>query len=61
MRSPRSSRGKSKGTDMAKLAVGDPAPPFELPDANGTRVSLATQLQSGPVVLVFYVMDNTPG
>lgn len=36
------------------LAVGEPAPPFSLPDPHGRSVSLAQRLESGPVVLVFY-------
>ncbi|MEM6835283.1 MAG: thioredoxin-dependent thiol peroxidase [Cyanobacteria bacterium P01_C01_bin.120] len=40
--------------------VGDAAPPFELPDAQGEVVSLA-ELQGKWVVLYFYPRDNTPG
>lgn len=36
------------------LQAGQPAPDFTLPDAAGTTVTLATLLQSGPVVLFFY-------
>lgn len=34
--------------------VGDTAPDFTLPDATGKNVSLATLLQKGPVVLIWY-------
>ena len=34
--------------------VGAVAPPFDLPDARGGRVSLREQLERGPVVLTFY-------
>lgn len=36
------------------VAVGDTAPTFTLPDANGESVNLHTLLQSGPVVVSFY-------
>lgn len=36
------------------LAVGDQAPEFVLPDAEGRPVSLSERLAAGPVVLVFY-------
>jgi peroxiredoxin Q/BCP len=42
------------------LKVGDPAPDFTLPDANGNPVSLA-DLRGKRVVLYFYPRDNTPG
>jgi peroxiredoxin len=36
------------------LKVGDRAPDFTLPDQLGRQVTLAGQLQHGPVVLIFY-------
>jgi peroxiredoxin len=36
------------------LQSGDRAPSFELPNAAGARVRLASLLEAGPVVLVFY-------
>lgn len=42
------------------LKIGDPAPDFSLPDANGNIVSLA-DLKGKRVVLYFYPRDNTPG
>jgi peroxiredoxin len=36
------------------LTVGDIAPDFELPSANGERVSLGALLDRGPVVLTFF-------
>ena len=36
------------------LAVGDRAPGFSLPGADGVRVSLGDRLAAGPVVLAFY-------
>lgn len=38
----------------AAPGVGDVAPEFELPDARGGDLSLASALASGPVVLIFY-------
>jgi peroxiredoxin Q/BCP len=46
---------------MAKVNVGDIAPSFTLPDERGQSRSLASALGRGPVVLIFYPMDNTPG
>lgn len=45
---------------MARLQVGDPAPPFTLPDANGTPVSLA-DYAGRRVVVYFYPAALTPG
>jgi peroxiredoxin Q/BCP len=42
------------------LTVGDPAPAFDLPDAEGQRFRLE-DLQGQWVVLYFYPRDNTPG
>ncbi|MDJ0702517.1 MAG: thioredoxin-dependent thiol peroxidase [Leptolyngbyaceae cyanobacterium MO_188.B28] len=42
------------------LSVGDPAPDFNLQDAEGTVFRLA-DLQGKRVVLYFYPRDNTPG
>jgi peroxiredoxin Q/BCP len=42
------------------LNVGDRAPDFSLPDAQGTVISLA-DFQGKCVVLYFYPRDNTPG
>lgn len=42
------------------LNVGDPAPDFSLPDAEGNQVNLK-DLRGKRVVLYFYPRDNTPG
>ncbi len=42
------------------LEIGQPAPPFALPDQDGTEVSLA-DLAGQPVVLYFYPRDDTSG
>ncbi|WP_074037080.1 peroxiredoxin-like family protein [Exiguobacterium profundum] len=36
------------------LTVGDQAPMFELPQADGTAVDLKTLLENGPVIVTFY-------
>lgn len=36
------------------IKVGETAPNFQLPDANGQQVSLSTLLRKGPVVITFY-------
>ncbi|MEK7473844.1 MAG: peroxiredoxin [Patescibacteria group bacterium] len=41
--------------------VGKQAPDFELKDASGTSVRLSAALALGPVVLIFYPGDLTPG
>lgn len=43
------------------LMVGDPAPDFDLPDQDGTAVSLRGLWTSGCLVLFFYPKDDTPG
>lgn len=43
------------------LSTGDLAPDFTLPDQSGTPVSLASLLESGPVVLFFYPKAMTTG
>jgi peroxiredoxin Q/BCP len=43
------------------VAVGDRAPDFRLPAADGTMVSLSDQLAQHVVVLYFYPKDNTKG
>ena len=45
---------------MAKLAAGDDAPAFTLPDQDGVAVSLA-DFAGSRVVLYFYPADDTPG
>ncbi len=51
---------KKAGEDLARnmpnpgLNIGDKAPDFSLPDADGNTVSLSDTLKKGPVVLVFY-------
>lgn len=39
---------------VAGTAVGERAPDFELPDANGDTVALRDKLAAGPVVISFY-------
>jgi thioredoxin-dependent peroxiredoxin len=44
-----------------KLAIGDRAPDFTLPDQNGQPVHLADVLARGHVVLYFYPKDESAG
>lgn len=46
---------------MARMNVGDRAPDFALADSAGVTRRLGDALARGPVVLIFYVLDNTPG
>jgi peroxiredoxin len=46
---------------MSPLAVGDTAPDFELPVRGAETFHLADALQKGPVVLLTYVLDFSPG
>jgi peroxiredoxin len=48
------SRLAASGLAARALKVGDPAPDFILPDAQGEPVRLRALLDKGPVVLVFY-------
>ncbi len=48
-------------TEAGKIGVGDQAPDFTLPDAEGKQVSLSGLLARGPVVLYFYPKDDTSG
>ncbi len=43
------------------LATGGRAPEFEAPASDGRRYALREMLAAGPVVLVFYPGNNTPG
>ena len=45
---------------MAKLAAGDRAPAFTLPDQDDTKVSLSG-FAGTPLVVYFYPADDTPG
>ncbi|MGA8331152.1 MAG: redoxin domain-containing protein, partial [Mycobacterium sp.] len=47
-------------TDTARLAPGDTAPAFTLPDADGKKVSLA-DFKGGRVIVYFYPAASTPG
>ena len=50
---------------MTRLAAGDTAPAFTLPDQDGKKVSLASLRRAagkpGSVVVYFYPADDTPG
>jgi peroxiredoxin Q/BCP len=43
------------------LAVGEPAPDFDLEATGGRRIKLSELLRQGPVALIFYPGNNTPG
>lgn len=43
------------------LAVGSKAPPFTAAASDGRTYALADLLEDGPVALVFYPGNNTPG
>lgn len=43
------------------MNVGDRAPDFTLSASDGAPHRLRDALTKGPVVLFFYVLDNTPG
>ena len=43
------------------LAVGDTVPDFELPVRGKETVKLSTVLPNGPVVLLTYILDFSPG
>jgi peroxiredoxin Q/BCP len=43
------------------IGVGDRAPDFDVPQADGARLRLTDVLARGPLVLYFYPKDDTPG
>ncbi len=43
------------------LAIGSKAPSFTAPASDGRTYSLGDLLKRGPVALVFYPGNNTPG
>ena len=43
------------------LSIGSRAPAFEAPASDGQTYRLADLLRKGPVALVFYPGNNTPG
>ena len=43
------------------LAIGTKAPAFKAPASDGRTYALGDLLKSGPVALVFYPGNNTPG
>ena len=47
-------------TDTARLEIGDTAPPFSLPDADGRIVKLA-DFRGRKVIVYFYPAASTPG
>lgn len=49
------------GGGRPDVDVGDEAPDFALPDADGEQVRLSDLLAEGPVVLYFYPKDASPG
>jgi peroxiredoxin Q/BCP len=49
------------GGGKSGISEGEPAPDFELPDAEGKRVRLADYRGKKAVVLYFYPKDDTPG
>src|SRR5262249_10444603 len=46
---------------MASLSVGDTAPDFDLPLPGTETLGLSNALASGPVVLLTYIFDFSPG
>jgi peroxiredoxin Q/BCP len=50
-----------RGENAVTLQAGEPAPAFDLPDADLNMVSLAEFKNHKNVVLYFYVRDGTPG
>lgn len=48
-------------TEPRLVSVGDQAPAFSAAASDGGTRSLDGLLQGGPVVLIFYPGNNTPG
>jgi len=49
------------GSALSGPGVGEAAPDFVLPYNANTQVRLSEALRDGPVVLLFYVFDFSPG
>ena len=49
------------GRETEPLAVGTPAPDFDLDATGKRRIRLSALLRTGPVALFFYPGNNTPG
>jgi peroxiredoxin len=47
--------------DAQNLAIGDTAPDFELPVRSKETVRLSDALTRGPVVILTYIFDFSPG
>lgn len=47
--------------EQSHFTVGSQAPIFSLPDEQGNTINLESLLESGPVLLIFYPGDMTPG
>ncbi len=61
VKGPRQSRGRDTHVgDSARLEVGDKAPAFSLPDADGKIVKLA-DFKGRKVIVYFYPAASTPG
>ena len=54
-------RGNKGAGDGARVAVGDHAPDFTLPDQTGKPIHLSDLLREHAVVLYFYPKDETQG
>jgi hypothetical protein len=52
---------KEKTVMSEPLAIGSRAPAFETPASDGQTYRLADLLRRGPVALVFYPGNDTPG
>ncbi|PYO87185.1 MAG: hypothetical protein DMD66_11095 [Gemmatimonadetes bacterium] len=51
-----------RGNAMSEpLPIGSKAPAFKAPASDGRTYALADLLKNGPVALVFYPGNNTPG
>jgi peroxiredoxin Q/BCP len=61
VKGPPQSRGRdTQVSDSARLEVGDKAPAFSLPDADGNTVKLA-DFKGRKVIVYFYPAASTPG
>ena len=58
---PRRAQSVGYNYVVMPLAVGDTAPDFELPIRGKEALRLSEALQRGPVVLLTYIFDFSPG
>ena len=61
MKKTTTKKASAKASPSTHPLEGQPAPDFELPDAQGHPVKLSDLIAKGNLVIYFYPKDMTPG